>query len=64
MSCRVSSNASTVATALEAGPAAPGWACRLREDLIELHGGTLEATLHDGEITFAIMLPTLEPTGS
>jgi signal transduction histidine kinase len=30
----------------------------IARDLIELHGGTLEASLSDGEITFTILLPS------
>ena len=37
----------------------------IARDLVELHGGTLEASLSDGEITFTILLPRGdEPAGS
>ncbi len=64
--CRDCSSGSTGAT--KRGPGGSGLGLPIARDLIELHGGTLAASLSGGEIVFTIRLPRrsgdIEPDGA
>jgi signal transduction histidine kinase len=44
--------------------AGTGLGLPIARDLIELHGGTLDASLHDGEIVFTARIPRVSPSVS